>query len=331
MPLAIEQLDVSAYDIVISSSYLAAKGVLTRPDQLHVSYCHTPVRFAWDLQQQYLGAHGWASGIKSLLPRIIFHYIRSWDVRSANGVDVYVTNSDYVGRRIQKVYRRPATTIHPPVDTDRFTIGTTKEDFYLTASRMVPYKRVDLIVEAFSKMPDRRLIVVGDGPEFQKIKAKAGPNVRLVGHQPFEKLKQYMQLARAFIFAAEEDFGIVPVEAQACGTPVIAYGRGGVTESVLSGRTGVFFHEQSPDSLIAAIREFECKPEWNREEIRENAERFSSGRFRAAIRNLVEHEWDMFLERRVEMPSVQKRDLADGFDESSEPDVTFNPVVVSQA
>jgi UDP-N-acetylmuramyl pentapeptide phosphotransferase/UDP-N-acetylglucosamine-1-phosphate transferase/glycosyltransferase involved in cell wall biosynthesis len=299
MPLAIEQLDVSRYDIVISSSYVAAKGVLTRPDQLHISYCHTPVRFAWDLRHQYLGAGGLIAGVKSLLPRLVFHYIRSWDARSANGVDVFITNSAYVGQRIEKIYRRRATTIYPPVDTDRFTLGDTKEDFYLTVSRMVPYKRVDLIVDAFNRMPRRRLIVVGDGPEFDKIKSKAGPNIRLVGHQPFEKLKKYMQLAQAFIFAAEEDFGIVPVEAQACGTPVIAFGRGGVTESVVTGLSGIFYQDQTTDSLIAAVEEFECQRSWNQEEIRENAERFSTSRFRTEIRELVEEEWATFSERRM--------------------------------
>ncbi len=304
MPLAIEQLDMSQYDIVISSSYLAAKGVLTGPDQLHVSYCHTPVRFAWDLQHQYLGSKGWAAGIKSLLPRVIFHYIRNWDVRSSNGVDVFVTNSDYVGRRIEKVYRRRSETIYPPVDTDRFTPGSAKEDFYLTASRLVPYKRVDLIVEAFNGMPDRRLIVVGDGPEFEKIRAKAGPNIKMVGQQPFEKLRQYMQMARAFVFAAEEDFGIAPVEALACGTPVIAFGRGGVTESVVAGQSGIFFADQTPQSVRQAVDKFERSPDWDAQRIHEHARRFSSGRFRHDLHALVDAEWQLFLDRRIEMSRI---------------------------
>ncbi len=299
MPLAIEQLDVSDYDIVVSSSYLAAKGVLTRPDQLHVCYCHTPVRFAWDLQRQYLVNTGWLSRLKSMAPRVVFHYIRTWDVRSANSVDTFVTNSDYVGRRIEKVYRRRATTIYPPVDTERFVPGDLREDFYLTASRMVPYKRIDLIVDAFNLTPERRLIVIGDGPEFDKIKAKAGPNIRLVGHQPFERVRQYMQMARAFIFAGEEDFGIVPVEAQACGTPVIAYGRGGVTESVIEGRTGIFFDEQTADAILAAIVQFEGHGVWDSAAIRANAERFSSARFRREIADLVKAEWDSFMSSRV--------------------------------
>jgi len=292
MPLAIEQLDVSNYDVVISSSYLAAKGVITRPDQLHVCYCHTPVRFAWDLQNQYLAERGLVAGLKSFLARVVLHYIRNWDVRSAGGVDVFLSNSDYVGRRIRKVYRRSSTTIHPPVDTEVFVPGPgPKEDFYLTASRLVPYKRVDLIVEAFRRMPDKRLVVIGDGPEFERIKALAGPNVRLVGHQSHDRLVQYMQLARAFVFAGEEDFGIVPVEAQACGTPVVAFGRGGVTETVLDGTTGVFFGEQAPAAIVDAVERFEQHGPWDPRPIRAHAERFAAGVFRRHIAREVAAHW----------------------------------------
>ncbi|HEX8913178.1 MAG TPA: glycosyltransferase, partial [Humisphaera sp.] len=292
MPLAIEQLDVSDYDVVISSSYLAAKGVITRPDQLHVCYCHTPVRFAWDLQNQYLAESGLVAGMRSFMARLVLHYIRSWDVRSAGGVDVFLANSDYVGRRIRKIYRRPSTTIHPPVDVGVFVPGPgPREDFFLTASRLVPYKRVELIVEAFAQMPDKRLVVVGDGPEYERIKRLAGPNVRLVGHQSHDRLVQYMQLARAFVFAGEEDFGIVPVEAQACGTPVVAFGRGGVTETVVDGTTGVFFHEQTPDAVAEAIRRFERHGAWDPAVIRRNAERFSVRVFRHRLAEVVAAEW----------------------------------------
>jgi UDP-N-acetylmuramyl pentapeptide phosphotransferase/UDP-N-acetylglucosamine-1-phosphate transferase/glycosyltransferase involved in cell wall biosynthesis len=295
MPLAIEQLDVGAYDIVISSSYVAAKGVLTRPDQLHVCYCHSPVRFAWDMQHQYLNETGLDSGLKSIFARAILHYIRNWDARSANGVDVFVTNSDFVSRRIEKFYRRRSTTLYPPVDTDSFKLEVQKEDYYLTASRMVPYKRIDLIAEAFTAMPDKRLIIVGEGPDFEKIKAKAGPNVKLVGHQPFDRLVEYMRHARAFVFAAEEDFGIVPVEAQACGTPVIAYGRGGVTESVIAGKTGVFFEEQTIQSLCDAVQRFERDSDsYDPLAIRAHAEKFNTVRFREDFLKLVEDEWLVF-------------------------------------
>jgi UDP-N-acetylmuramyl pentapeptide phosphotransferase/UDP-N-acetylglucosamine-1-phosphate transferase/glycosyltransferase involved in cell wall biosynthesis len=311
MPLAVEQLDVSAFDIVVSSSYLAAKGVLTRSDQLHVCYCHTPVRFAWDLQKQYLHETGLARGVMSVMARLVLHYIRNWDVRSANNVDVFVTNSRFVGHRIEKIYRRSSTAIYPPVDTERFCVDGPKESFYLAASRMVPYKRIDLIVEAFStRMQDRRLIVVGEGPDFEKIRAKAGPNVRLVGHQTFERLRQYMQMARAFVFAAEEDFGITPVEAQACGTPVIAFGRGGVAESVIDGRTGVLFHEQSIDAMVEAIEKFESQSHWDSAAIRRNAERFSAERFRNRFSDLVRGHWLAFVASRMGVAAATEDALA---------------------
>ena len=296
MPLAIEQLDVSAYDLVISSSYLAAKGVITRPNQLHVCYCHTPARFAWDMQGQYLDQTKLLKGIRSLVARTILHYIRSWDVRSANGVDVFVTNSRFVGHRVEKIYRRRSSVIYPPVNTERFQVHAEKEDFYLTASRLVPYKRIDLIVETFNRLPDKKLIIVGDGPEMEKLKQKAGPNVRLLGHQPAERLRRYLQLARGFIFAGEEDFGIAPVEAQACGTPVIAFGRGGVLESVVPGKTGLFFTEQTSASLTEAIDQFE-KIQWDPWLIRQHAETFSASRFRKELSKLIATEWEDFAGR----------------------------------
>lgn len=310
MPLAIEQLDVSNYDLVISSSYLAAKGVITKPTQLHVCYCHTPVRFAWDMQGQYLSQGKLLRGPKSLVARSILHYIRNWDVRSANGVDVFVTNSRFVGQRVQKVYRRDSSVIYPPVNTSRFTAHADKEDFYLTASRLVPYKRIDLIIEAFNRMPDKKLIVVGDGPEMERLKAIAGPNVRLLGQQPAERLRRYLQLARGFVFAAEEDFGIAPVEAQACGTPVLAFGRGGVLESIVPGKTGLFFDEQTPQSIIAALREFD-KIEWDAAAIRRNAENFSNRHFREQFRRLVEREWSAFATRQRGGGSAHPAQLAE--------------------
>ena len=306
MPLAIEQLDLSNYEVVISSSYLVAKGVLTRPDQLHICYCHSPVRFAWDMQNQYLNQGGLTWGLKSIFARLILHYIRAYDVRSSNGVDSYATNSDFIGRRIEKIYRRPSTTIHPPVDVSGFAARLEKHDFYLTASRLVPYKRVDLIVGAFSKMPHRKLIVIGDGPERDRITEMAGPNVRMLGYQTAERLRYYMQHAKAFVFAAEEDFGIVPVEAQACGTPVIAFGRGGVTESVIQGKTGVFFRDQTIESLMAAVDEFDSF-QWDAAEIRANAERFSPEVFRERFGRFLRREYAAF----VSHPIVQ-RDARNG-------------------
>jgi glycosyltransferase involved in cell wall biosynthesis len=280
MPLAIEQLNVSDYDVVISSSYVAAKGVMTSPRQLHVCYCHSPVRFAWDMQNQYLpGGVGKRRFVRSFIARVILHYIRRWDAGTANNVDSFVANSDFVAGRIQKFYRRQSTTIYPPVAIERFNVTGDRKSYYLTASRLVPYKRIGLIVEAFTRTPERELVVIGEGPEFEKISASAGPNVRMLGYQSFDRLKYYMQHARAFVFAAEEDFGIAPVEAQACGTPVIAYGRGGVTESVIDGKTGVLFPLQTVESLLQAVDTFE-QGTWSSDEIRANVERFSTQAFR---------------------------------------------------
>ncbi len=298
MPLAIEQIDVSSYDIVISSSYVVAKGILTRPDQLHICYCHSPVRFAWDLQHQYLKESALTAGLKSLAARTILHYLRLWDVRTANGVDQFAANSDFVARRIAKAYGRSAATLYPPVDTAAFTLDPEKADFYLTASRMVPYKRMDLIVQAFAQTPHRRLVVIGEGPEFKKIKALAGPNVKLTGRLPEDQLRHYMQHAKAFIFAAEEDFGIVPVEAQACGTPVIAYGHGGATETVVDGATGLLFMEQSTESLNQAVDRFEHLS-WDPHIIRANALRFSRETFRTNFQRLVQDSWREFGSKRI--------------------------------
>jgi len=295
MPLAIEQFNLNGYDLVISSSYAVAKGVLTGPNQLHVCYCHSPMRYAWDLQHQYLAAAGLTKGPKSWLTRTILHYVRSWDAQSAGRVDSFMANSRFVARRIEKTYRREAAVVHPPVDVEAFTLEPEKEGYYLTASRLAPYKRVDLIVDAFSRMPERELRVIGDGPDFEKIKAKAGPNVKMLGRQSFEALKRQMQKARAFVFAAEEDFGIAPVEAQACGTPVIAFGKGGALETVIQGETGSFFEEQTVECLQEAVRWFEAASErFDPALIRRNAMRFSAERFCRDFAMHIEKEWERF-------------------------------------
>lgn len=302
MPLAIEQFDVSAYDLIISSTHAVSKGVITGPDQLHISYVHSPMRYAWDLQHQYLRESGLDKGLKGWLAKWMLHKMRLWDVRTANGVNAFISNSKFIARRIRKVYGREATIIYPPVDVAAFTLKEVKDDFYLTASRIVPYKKIDLIVEAFSKMPQHKLIVIGDGPDFEKVKAKAGHNVTLLGFQPFEQLRNYMQRAKAFVFAAEEDFGIIPVEAQACGTPVIAYGKGGVLETVCGldkeKPTGLFFTEQTVSSLIEAVSCFEnATNRFNPIICRQNANNFSPERFRDEFSTFVEREWTMFQER----------------------------------
>ena len=280
-PLAIEQFDLSDYELIISSSHAVAKGVLTHADQVHICYCYTPIRYAWDLYHQYLRESGFDRGLRSYLARPVLHYLRLWDYSAAARVDHFIACSRYIARRIRKTYRRQAHVIYPPVAVDKFTLAGAKDDFYLTASRLVPYKRIDLIVEAFAQMPDKQLLVIGDGPEFGKIKARAGKNVQMLGYQPFEAMRDYLQRARAFIFAAEEDFGIVPVEAQACGTPVIAYGKGGSCETVAENVTGIFFDEQTSASLVQAVNKFERhRQPWNPEVIRAHACQFSPEQFR---------------------------------------------------
>ncbi|XXD09010.1 glycosyltransferase family 4 protein [Klebsiella sp. R445] len=299
MPLAIEQLDVSKHDIILSSSHAVAKGVLTGPDQLHISYVHSPIRYAWDLQHQYLREAGLNSGFKAMLARFLLHKIRMWDCRTANGVDHFIANSKFIARRIKKVYGRTADVIYPPVDVERFKLQEIKQDYYLTASRLVPYKRMDLIVEAFSHMPDKKLVVIGDGPEMKKIQSKATRNIELLGYQSDIVLQEHMQNAKAFVFAAEEDFGITPVEAQACGTPVIAYGKGGALETICplgsEKPTGLFFYKQDVTSIINAITTFEAGIEaFMPESCRENAMRFSIERFNNEISLYVKNKWDLF-------------------------------------
>lgn len=303
MPMAIEQLDVSQHDIVLSSSHAVSKGVITGPDQLHICYVHSPIRYAWDLQHQYLREAGLDKGTKGLIARWLLHKIRLWDYRTANGVDHFIANSHFIARRINKVYGRKADVIYPPVDVERFSLCDQKEDYYFTASRMVPYKKMDLIVEAFSRMPNKKLIVIGDGSEMIKIKAKATENIEILGYQPNSVMEEHMKRAKAFIFAAEEDFGITPVEAQACGTPVIAFGKGGALETVrpygVDKPTGLFFDKQDVTSLIDAISEFELKSDiFTPENCRENALRFSVDRFRYEIENYVNMKWNLFQERK---------------------------------
>ncbi|MBI6560937.1 glycosyltransferase family 4 protein [Pseudomonas syringae] len=295
MPLAIEQLDLSGYDLIISSSHAVAKGVLCGPDQLHISYVHSPIRYAWDLQHQYLQESGLSKGIKGGLARLVLHYMRLWDQRTSTGVDAFIANSGFIGARISKAYRRDSTVIYPPVDTLGFTAQGTRGDFYLCASRMVPYKRMPMIVEAFAAMPDKRLIMIGDGPDLAKAQAIASQvsNVTLLGFQPGNVLLEHMRSAKAFVFAAEEDFGISPVEAQACGTPVIAFAKGGVMETVRGldhpQPTGVFYRQQTVASLITAIGEFEAaQSRISPEACRANAERFSVARFEQEIKAFVE-------------------------------------------
>lgn len=295
MPLAIQQLDLSAYDLVISSNHAVAKGVITGPDQIHISYVHSPIRYAWDLQHRYLAQANLERGLRGMYARRLFARLREWDASTAHQVDHFIANSSYIARRIGKAYRRPATVIHPPADLDRFVPGSSKDDFFLLACRFVPYKCADLVVESFRMQPHRRLIVVGDGPDKPRVHAAArgAPNIEFAGVLPQPDLIRLMQRARAFVFAGEEDFGITFVEAQACNTPVIAFGRGGAADIVIqepSGSpTGVLFDRQNPAAIAEAVDRFiEVEPHLGRDACRMNALRFSPERFRSEIRAFVD-------------------------------------------
>lgn len=295
-PFAIEQFDLRGYDVIISSSHCVAKGVLTKADQLHICYCHSPIRYVWDMYNEYLEESNLTKGVKSWLVRYLLHRIRKWDMLSSFRVDYYISNSDYVGRRIKETYRRESTTIHPNIDITNFEYCEQKEDFYLASSRLVSYKKIDIIIEAFNQMPDKKLIVIGGGPNLKKYQAMAKENVMVMGYQPFNVLKEKMQKAKAFIFAADEDFGMIPIEAEACGTPVIAYGHGGSLETVSEGRTGIFFQEQTPESIIEAVKKFESLGETPFEyaTCRKWAESFSEERFKKEIKEFVESKYKEF-------------------------------------
>lgn len=293
MPLAIEQHDLSEYDLIISNSHAVAKGVLTGADQLHICYCYTPIRYAWDFQHQYLVESKLTKGFRSALVRYLLHRMRIWDSRTSNGVDHFIACSGYIARRIWKVYRRPSTVIYPNVEVDDFVIGSEpREDYYFTSSRMVPYKKIQLIVEAFAHMKDRKLVVIGAGPLFNQIKSDATSNVSILGFQPFPVLLQHMQRARCFIFASEEDFGIAPLEAQACGTPVLAFGKGGARETVIDGETGLFFSAQTPQAICDAVERFEkIESQFDPVRIRQHAKSFSTEVFKAKFHSYVDARW----------------------------------------
>ncbi|WP_306456953.1 glycosyltransferase [Pararhizobium haloflavum] len=284
-PFLIEQFDVTVYDAVISSSAAFARGVITRPDQPHLSYVHSPVRYAWDEQFSYLaqGRLGW--GPKGLLCRYLFHRLRSWDTRTANGPDLMLANSSYVRGRIGRIYGRSAEVVHPPVDTDHLPYVSKKSDHYVAASFLAPYKRTDLVIEAFNAMPQRRLVVIGDGQQSSALRRLAGPNVEFAGFLPRADYVQTVASARAMVFAGCEDFGIALAEAQACGTPLVAFARGGAADIVAPlGRaprpTGVLFRRQDVAAVIEAVERFETEGgAITPQACRDNAMRFSEQRF----------------------------------------------------
>lgn len=293
LPLAIEQLDLRQHDVILSSSHAVAKGILTTPDQLHICYCHSPMRYAWDLTFDYLRESKLGTGMAGWLTRYILHRLRQWDVVSANRVDYFIANSAHTARRIWRCYRRDATVIYPPVNTENFPFLSQKEDFYVTVSRLVSYKQVTLIVKAFNKL-QKPLVIIGTGPDMDKILKIAEPNIKILGWQPDDMVKKYMASARGFVYAACEDFGIALVEAQACGTPAIAYGAGGALETVRDIRThgdtgtGIFFQKQTEASLIEAVETFEAKAgKFNPEYAKKHADQFSTQMFGSRYLNFV--------------------------------------------
>ena len=297
-PYAIEQFDLSDYKLIISSSHAIAKGVLTRYDQLHICYCHTPIRYAWDLYFRYLEDAGIKSGIKGWYVKRTLHKMRLWDVLASRRPDYLIANSNHIAKRIKKIYDRDADVIYPPVDVGKFSIGTQKENYYLTVSRFTNYKRIDLIVRAFNNMPDKKLVVVGGGAEEKKIKSIAGKNIEVLPFQEQDSVKKLMQKAKAFVFAADEDFGIVVVEAMACGTPVIAWNGGGTKESVLNGETGILFPEQSAESIVNAVKEFEkTENKFSPEIIRNHSKKFSRKNFENKIREFVSEKSEIHFQK----------------------------------
>ena len=301
MPLAFEQFDLREYDLVISSSSACAKGVITRPDAVHICYCHTPCRYVWDLY------HDYTAGLRSrALIAPVAHWLRVWDRVASDRVDHFVANSREVAGRIRKHYRRESEIVHPPVDVERIRPnGGEAEDFFLVVSRLVPYKRVDLAVAAATRL-DRRLVVVGDGPERRRLEAMAGPTVEFRGYVPDDEVAGLLARCRAFLFPGHEDFGIAPVEAQAAGRPVVAYGRGGALDSVVDGRTGVLFDEQSVEGLTEGILELE-REEIAPEVCRVNAERFSAVRFRERMEAVIDEQMQSVLRRGSSNPTLEKR------------------------
>ncbi len=297
MPTAIESFDLTGYDLVLSSSFAVAKGAIVRPDALHVCYCHSPMRYIWDLEHAYRRDAGLDRGLRGVATSLLMSYLRTWDVASAHRAHVLIANSRFTAARIRRYWNRDAIVLPPPVDISRFTPQAEKDDAYLTVSRLVPYKRHDLMVQAFAAMPDRRLRIVGDGPMRESLQRNAPPNVEFLGALPDTEVAALMARARAFVFAAHEDFGIVPVEAQASGTPVIAYGAGGVLDTVRPwpdpDASGVFFEAQTPESLAEAVRRFEdIASGFDASVLRTHAERYGNAQFRATLIDVVDQAWE---------------------------------------
>jgi len=282
-PKAIESLDLKEYDLIISSSWAVAKGVKKNKNQFHISYCHTPIRYAWDLYDEYVGN---LKQPKKFLVEKTLKYIRKWDLISSNRVDLFIANSKFVGERIKRIYNKDSIVLYPPVDTKKFDGDMKKDDFYLVVCRLVKYKKVDLIIKAFNQMPNKKLIVIGNGEEYNHLKKIAKNNIKLLGYQEDRVVIDYMKRAKAFVYAAIEDFGISVVEAQAAGTPVIALNKGGTKESVINNVTGVLFEKQTHDCIINAVKKFDYI-NFNLEFIKRHAAQFDKEIFKKNFQNLL--------------------------------------------
>jgi glycosyltransferase involved in cell wall biosynthesis len=297
MPFAVEAFDLSDYDLIISSDTNVTKGVVAPMEVLHVNYCHTPMRYAWDMYHDYMGGSGLGRA-KKLAMAMVMNWLRVWDVAASNRIECFFANSKYVKKRIAKHYRRDSTVVYPPVELEAFAPRPDTKDFYLVLGQIIPYKRIDIAVEAFNRL-GKPLVVIGEGSEAEKLRAKAKPNIRFLGRQPFPVIQEHFATCRAFVFPGVEDFGITPVEAQASGRPVLAYGRGGALETVIDGETGLLFREQTPEALMDAVERLEAgRHSITPEKCVRNAARFSEERFRADLESALR---DALAKHRSEM------------------------------
>lgn len=295
MPFAFENFDLSNYDVILSSNSCCSKGVITTSKSMHVCYCHTPMRYAWEFYHDYID-NSRMGKLKKIILRVFMNYMRIWDRLSADRVDYFIANSENVAKRIWKYYRRESVVIHPPVRCNLFNISNVDEDYFLVMSRLVGYKRIDLAVQAFNKL-GLPLVVIGAGEELEKLKKMANDNITFLGRQPDDVIKEYYAKCRAFIFPGEEDFGITPLEAMASGRPVIAYGKGGALETVIEGKTGLFFKEQTIDDLIDAITKFE-NMKFDKNEIRKHAEKFDDSVYKEKIESFISEKFKEFYEEK---------------------------------
>jgi glycosyltransferase involved in cell wall biosynthesis len=298
MPMAVEFFDLSKFDLVLSDSASFAKGVITRPETLHIDYCHTPTRYLWSDTHQYINELKYNKWFKKIIS-LVLNYIRLWDRLAADRVDVFIANSETVKKRISKYYHRDSVVIYPPVDVETFNISPElideklkAENYFLAGCRLVPYKRLDIVIEAFKKNPDKKLKIFGSGIDAERLKTIAGgaPNIEFLGRVSETELTKLYRNALAFIHPQEEDFGVVAVETMACGTPVIAFRKGGVEETIIEGKTGLFFDDQTPSAIAEAISKFD-KSSFDENVIRAQAEKFSTENFKRNIQDFINKEY----------------------------------------